>query len=147
MVMSSHDSTARTLSVQTQRPTTIAEVMTDAPHTLRHDEKLAHAYDVMRRFGLRHLPVLEAGRLVGVLTQRDLFFVEGTAGGVDGSAERVAAAMARDVYTVAPGDLVTDVARTMSENKYGCAVVVDRGEVVGIFTATDALRLLAKTTA
>ncbi len=142
--MSSQDPTARTLSIRTTRPTTIAEVMTDAPHTIGRDEKLAQAYDVMRRFGLRHLPVLDGGRLVGVLSQRDLLFVEAAAGGVDGRVEKVGQAMAHDVFCVAPGDLVTDVAREMGERKYGCAVVLDRGSVVGIFTATDALRLLSR---
>ena len=145
--MSSQHSTAGTLSSRTTRPTTIAEVMTDAPHTIRGDAKLSRAYDVMRRFGLRHLPVTDGSTLVGVLSQRDLFFVEGVAGGVDGRVEKVAQAMAHDVFCVAPGDLVTDVAREMGEHKYGCAVVVDRGSVVGIFTATDALRLLARASA
>jgi CBS domain-containing protein len=54
--------------------------------------------------------------------------------------------MATEVYAVAPGDLVADVASTMGERKYGCAIVVDRGHVVGIFTATDALALLARAT-
>ena len=143
IVMTSRESTARTLAVEVKRPTTLAEVMSDAPHTIGRDQKLTLAYDLMRRFGLRHLPVLAGGKLVGVLSQRDLYFVEASAGGVSSHVEKVSEAMTSDVYSVAPGDLVADVARTMSERKYGCAVVVDRGSVVGIFTATDALRLLA----
>ena len=98
---------------------------------------------MMRTHELRHLPVLEAGKLVGVLSQRDLYFVEAIAG-VERTVESVSEAMASEVFAVAPGDLVSDVARTMGEHKYGCAVVVDRGHVVGIFTATDALALLAR---
>jgi acetoin utilization protein AcuB len=136
------------MSFRTRRypdaPTTsIAEVMTTSPHTIRADEKLARAHDVMREHGLRHLPVLDGGMLVGVLSQRDLYFVEAV-GGVDARVDSVAHAMASEIYTVAPGDCVRDVARSMGENKYGCAVVVDRGHVVGIFTATDALALLAR---
>jgi acetoin utilization protein AcuB len=125
------------------RTITIAEVMTTAPHTIGADQKLTRAHDVMRQHGLRHLPVLDGGKLVGVLSQRDLYFVEAI-GGVDARVDSGAEAMAGDLYTVAPGDCVRDVARTMGLNKYGCAVVVDRGHVVGIFTATDALALLAK---
>jgi acetoin utilization protein AcuB len=125
--------------------TTIAEAMTPSPHTIGRQQKLSLAHDMMRTHGLRHLPVLEGGRLVGVLSQRDLYFVEAIAG-VERTVESVSEAMATEVYAVAPGDLVADVARTMGEHKYGCAIVVDRGHVVGIFTATDALALLARAT-
>lgn len=123
-------------------PMTIVEVMTRAPHTIGRDQKLARAFAVMHQHSLRHLPVLDGGQLVGVLSQRDLYFVE-SLGGTDEIVDKVAEAMASDVYQVAPGELVADVARTMAKHKYGCAVVVDRGQVVGIFTATDALALLA----
>jgi acetoin utilization protein AcuB len=127
----------------TRRRTTIAEVMTPAPHTIGRDQRLARAHDVMREYDLRHLPVLEGGKLVGVLSQRDLYFVEAIAG-TDREMDSVAEAMQGELYVVAPGDLVADVAGTMAQHKYGCAVVVDRGHLVGIFTTTDALALLAK---
>lgn len=114
----------------------MAEVMTRASHTIGFDQPLAVAYKMMRDHGLRHLPVLEAGTIVGVLSQRDLYFVEAGAP-VYGSAETVAEAMASVVYSVAPGDQVSEVARTMGEHKYGCAIVVDMKRVVGIFTAKD----------
>jgi acetoin utilization protein AcuB len=128
---------------QARRRTTIAEVMTSAPHTIGRDQRLAWAHDVMREHNLRHLPVLEGGKLVGVLSERDLYSVEAIAG-TDREIDSVAEAMQGECYTVAPGDLVADVARTMAEHKYGCVVVVDRGHVVGIFTTTDALALLAE---
>jgi acetoin utilization protein AcuB len=127
----------------TSAKTTIAEVMTRSPHTIGRDQRLARAHDMMREHDLRHLPVLDGGKLVGVLSERDLYFVEAIAG-TDQKLDPVAEAMATDLYVVAPGDAVAEVARTMGQHKYGCAVVVDRGHVVGIFTATDALALLAK---
>jgi len=126
-------------------PRVIADVMTDCPHTIGAEQRLAVAFDCMRKHGVRHLPVLEGRRLVGVLSQRDLYFVESIAG-VDRRVDKVAEAMTADVYTVAPGDLLVDVAEMMAKHKYGCAVVVDREHVVGIFTATDALRVLAELT-
>ena len=123
--------------------TTLAEVLTAAPHTIGREQKLTRAHDVMRQYGLRHLPVLEGGQLVGVLSQRDLYFDESIAG-VDVQMDIVAEAMTSEVFTAAPGDLVANVARTMGERKYGCAVVVDRGHVVGIFTTSDVCALLAK---
>ena len=124
-------------------PATIAEVMTPAPHSIGRDQKLTRAHDMMRQLGLRHLPVLERGQLVGVVSQRDLYFDESVSG-VDVQMDTVGEAMTSEVFTAAPGDPVADVVRAMGEHKYGCAVVVDRGHVVGIFTATDACVLLAE---
>jgi CBS domain-containing protein len=123
--------------------TTLAEVMTRSPLTIQARETLAGAFDAMSEHGLRHLPVLDGQRLVGVLSLRDLYVVEAVAPATE-PAQHVAQAMEREIYTVAPGDCVRDVARTMGEHKYGCAVVVDVGRVVGVFTATDALALLSR---
>lgn len=124
-----------------RRQTSIGELMTRSPFTIGSDQTLATAHKIMREQGLRHLPVLRAGRLVGVLTQRDLYFLE-TISGIDLTIDTVADAMTPDVYAVAPTDRLPDVARTMADRKFGCAVVVEQGRVVGIFTATDALRHL-----
>lgn len=123
------------------RTTKIRQVMTPAPHTIGSDQKLSVAHEIMRTYELRHLPVLRAAKLVGVLSQRDLYFVESIAG-VDLDLDCVADAMTQDVYTAHPDDLVRDVARIMANRKYGCAVVMEHGRLLGIFTATDALRYL-----
>jgi acetoin utilization protein AcuB len=96
----------------------------------------------MRENGVRHLPVLFGGKLVGVLSQRDLYFVE-TIAGVDTGIDVIADAMTADVFTVGPEETLREVVRTMAKHRYGSAVVVDHGKVVGIFTATDALDILA----
>jgi acetoin utilization protein AcuB len=124
------------------RTTKIRQVMTPAPHTIGSDQKLALAHKIMREHGLRHLPVLRGGQLVGVLSERDLFFLESIAG-VDVDIDSVADAMTSDVYTADPEDELREVARTMSNRKYGCAVVLENGRLIGIFTATDGLRHLA----
>jgi acetoin utilization protein AcuB len=51
--------------------------------------------------------------------------------------------MSPDVYTVTPSAKVADVVSEMAKHKYGCAVVVESAKVVGVFTTTDAMRLLA----
>lgn len=141
MTITTHTAARRISSVG---HTTIAEVMTRAPHAIERDQKLSLAFDVMREHDLRHLPVLERGRLVGVLSQRDLHRFSSVVG-VEHRDDAVSRAMSGTFYSVAPGELVADVARTMGEERHGCAIVVDCGRVVGIFTATDALALLAKT--
>lgn len=128
------------------RPATsikIREVMTPAPHTIGSDQKLVLAHRIMRDYGLRHLPVLRGGKLVGVLSERDLFFLESIAG-VEVEIDSVADAMTSEVYTAHPDDDLRNVTRAMYLHKYGCAVIVERDRLLGIFTATDALRVLAE---
>lgn len=121
---------------------TIRTVMSEAPHTIGSDQKLSAAHKMMRDHRLRHLPVMRGGQLVGVLSQRDLYFLESMAG-VDIDLDVVADAMTPDVYTTAPEAPIHDVVETMAKQRFGCAVVVDHGHVAGIFTVTDALRHLA----
>lgn len=97
----------------------------------------------MRTHTLRHLPVLDGGKLVGVLSQRDLYFLRSIEG-VDLDVDRVEEAMSQEVYCVAPEARLEEVVAEMAEHKYGCVVVVERMKVVGVFTTIDALRLLAE---
>jgi acetoin utilization protein AcuB len=121
---------------------TVAAFMTPQPVTIGRRELLATAHRLMRSNAIRHLPVLEHGDLVGMVTQRDLYFLE-TIRGVDIEEDVVEDAMTTDTYDVAPETPVATVAKLMARKRYGCAVVMERGRVAGIFTATDALRLLA----
>jgi acetoin utilization protein AcuB len=100
------------------------------------------ALDKMRTLGIRHLPVVDAGVLLGVLSDRDVRAVELLPGGPD--ALKVEQAMAREPYFVQVDASVRDVAAHMAVEKLGSAVVMDRGNVVGIFTTVDALRALVE---
>lgn len=133
---------ARTTRVTRHSKLTMNDVMTAQPVTVGRDQPLAVAHAMMREHGCRHLPVLEHGDLVGVVSQRDLYFLE-TIAGVDMDTDRVDDAMSSDAYAVTPDASVQEVAAEMAAHKYGCAVVMERGRVAGIFTATDALRVLA----
>jgi acetoin utilization protein AcuB len=116
--------------------------MTASPHSIGVDQPLAVAHEMMRSHGIRHLPVLRAGELVGIVSQRDLYLVE-TLRDVDPKEATVEEAMTQSVYAVAPNESLARVARTMADKKYGCAVVIEDGDVIGIFTAVDSLRALA----
>jgi acetoin utilization protein AcuB len=119
----------------------IEHFMTPDPKCIGRDQPLSAAHERMRGLGVRHLPVLDGGKLVGILSQRDLFFTE-TLRDVDPANVLVEEAMSRDVYTVAPEKPLGEVAAMMVERKLGCTVVVRKERVVGIFTTTDALRVL-----
>lgn len=120
----------------------IGDVMTPAPYTILQSTPLVVAHRMMNEHRVRHLPVVESGKLVGMLSQRDLYFLE-TIQGVKIEMDRVEEAMTTDAWAVKPDQSVLDVMRTMARKRYGCAVVIDKSKVVGIFTTTDALRLCA----
>jgi acetoin utilization protein AcuB len=120
----------------------IRAFMSEAPHSIGADQSLATAHEMMRTHGIRHLPVLRAGKLVGIVSQRDLYLVE-TLRDVDPKEVRVEEAMTQQTYCVRPGASLARVADRMAARKYGCVVVMDDGEVVGVFTTVDALRALA----
>ena len=120
----------------------IRRFMTVGPHSVSSRHTLAEAHQVMREKGVRHLPVIDEGRLVGVVSQRDLYLME-TLRGVDMARERVEEAMSAEPFVVAPDALLADVADAMATRRHGSALVVERATVVGIFTSTDALRALA----
>jgi acetoin utilization protein AcuB len=121
----------------------IREHMTPAPHSIGSTQTLAVAHRLMNSHHLRHLPVLDAGKIVGVISQRDLYFIE-TLRDVDPEETSVADAMTQDVYAVSPSTPLEEVVQTMADRKLGCAVVVEKGKPVGLFTTTDALRELVK---
>ena len=121
----------------------IEQFMTRGPHTICHDQTLATAHRLMREHAIRHLPVLDAGSLVGLVSQRDLEFIE-TLKDVDPEKVVVNEAMTPQAYTVSPKSEVRAVAAEMAKNKYGSAIVTDHGHVVGVFTAVDAMRVLAQ---
>jgi acetoin utilization protein AcuB len=126
----------------TPRRWTVGALMTSQPFTIGRGQTLETAHKLMRDHGIRHLPVLERGELIGVVSQRDLYFLE-TLRGVDMEHDTVEDAMSADTYAVAPDAAIGAVAKNMALHRYGCAVVIERGKVAGIFTATDALALIS----
>jgi acetoin utilization protein AcuB len=124
------------------RELTVAERMTRTPHLIGCEQSMTVAHELMRSNGIRHLPVLHAGKLVGLVSQRDLHFVESIRG-VDPDEVRVEEAMTQDVYAVPPRTPLKEVVCEMAERKLGSAVVVEGTKVVGVFTTVDALDTLA----
>jgi acetoin utilization protein AcuB len=96
----------------------------------------------MDRGKFRALPVLEDGKLVGIVTDRDLREHEGLAGTAADYLEwtKVTAAMTPNPMTVSPESLTLEVARLLLEQKIGSLPVVDNGKLVGIVTTSDLLR-------
>jgi acetoin utilization protein AcuB len=123
---------------------TVESVMSPCTHTIDAAQSLREASRLMESSDVRHLPVLDDGRLCGVVSQRDLLLAE-TLIGFEARKATVTDAMTIGAYAVAPDAPLADVVRMMAEKKYGCAVVVSGPEskVVGILTTVDVCRVLA----
>ncbi len=121
----------------------VSRYMTPQPFSIDRKAPLQEAHAVMRKHRIRHLPVLDQGVLVGVVTMRDLHLLE-TIGEVDLAETFVEEAMTQPPFVVT-GDMPLDEALDiMTEHKYGSVIVMGRAGVEGIFTATDACRVLAE---
>ncbi|MEI8254714.1 MAG: CBS domain-containing protein, partial [Deltaproteobacteria bacterium] len=118
--------------------------MSASPHSIGGDQTLATARTLMRKHKIRHLPVMRAGKLIGLCSARDLDFVESLAG-IDPEKVVVEDAMSQEPYCVPPDAPLDEVALEMSRRRYGCAIVLRDGKLTGMFTAVDAMRILAET--
>ena len=121
----------------------IHECMTLVPRTIGGDIPVSKAGQIMRELDIRHLPVLYEGKLVGIVSDRDLKIAKSFRGPGELNVEDV---MSPDPFVVSPEAFLDDVAAEMVAHKFGSAVVqAGSGKVVGIFTTIDALRVLQDT--
>ena len=127
----------------------VRDFMTRQPVTLRDDDLLRQAVEIVMVRRIRHIPVLDGGgRLVGIVTDRD---VQGTLPSPLSAAApeeyeallettAVSRIMTRDVITVSPDDLAAEAVETLLASRIDGLPVLESGRLVGIFTVRDALR-------
>lgn len=121
----------------------IAHYMTHDPITIGSDMTISKANKIMIENRIRHLPVLEAGKLIGILSDRDLRAVE-SFHDVDPEKVSVKEAYTDEPFTVEPNTPLDQVCLKMAENRFGSVLVMDKYKVVGIFTWIDGLKALAQ---
>jgi CBS domain-containing protein len=134
----------------TQPPVIVDDIMRTEVVTLGRNDTLDLANDILQLGRIRHLPIVEDGRLVGVISQRDLFrSALSRALGYGTKAEQamlktllVKEVMTDEVVTIPPGTSIKEAVRLMIEKKIGCLPVVQDGRLVGLITETDLLRCL-----
>ena len=102
--------------------TRISHVMSPCPHFIEQDQAMSAAHAMMRKHGIRHLPVCEHGKLVGLVSAGDLHLVE-TLDGVNPDDVAVREAMTPDPHQVRPDAPLREVVQTMAQRKYGCVLV------------------------
>ena len=121
----------------------VRERMRSPVVTIGAQATLREAFQLLESRGFRHLPVLAEGRLVGVLTDRDLRWVTSSLCPAPRTIDDpVRTAMSTPPFTADPLDPVEDAARIMREHKIGCLPVMDGAELVGILTGMDILDAL-----
>jgi CBS domain-containing protein len=120
----------------------VRDWMTRRPTTVTPECSLGSALSRMRRSRIRHVLVVDAGRLVGVVSQRDWSRIPRGAAPHDWESEPVTRIMTEDPVAVAPEMLVADAARVLLDRKIGCLPVRDGETICGILTVSDALEAL-----
>ena len=121
----------------------VQKYMTYVPKSIGFDRPLSQAIELMREMQIRHLPVLNAGKLVGILTDRDIKLVTSFEN-IDPEKVRVDEACSFDPYSTSPETPLNEVVSNMARKKYGCAVVVDNGKLVGILTEIDVYKAFSE---
>lgn len=115
--------------------------MTSTPATADEGLLLADARERMYMDHIRHLVVLRAGAVAGLVSSRDVAMALALPGG-DKTKLTVRDAMTPEPYVCDPTTPISVVAEQMEAHRYGCAIVVEGDEAIGVFTTTDALRAL-----
>ena len=119
--------------------------MTPFPYSVDVDAPLAEAQEFMRQRHIRHLPVTDDQKLVGVLTDRDIKLYLGP----DFDYPNQQEALVKDVfldhpYIVDLNERLDKVLKTMAERHIGSVLVTRNGKLAGVFTSTDACQSFAE---
>jgi len=130
---------------------TVRDVMTREPFVLEPEDSLMKALEIMRLRGVRRVPIVLAGLLVGLLVEGDLKRAEpSTLSESQDDFNRVmeetpiSRIMIQNPMTIAPDTSLLEAAETLHATKYGALPVVEDGKVVGILTDNDLIRTLVE---
>ena len=123
---------------------TLTTTMTPFPYSIDINQPLKEAIAMMEEHGFHHLPVTEEGDLVGVLSDRDIKYVDSPFS----SASREDELFVKDIYTsrafvVDIHDALESVLKVMAEKHLGSALVTKNGKLAGILTHNDIYRKFA----
>ena len=119
-------------------------VMTSFPYFIETGESVARAEKMMDDHNIRHLPVQEKGKVVGIVSERDLHhFVKRDAAPDEKARLRARDVMVEDPYLVPFHAPLNEVVQVMADRHIGSAVVLRRGKLAGVLTVVDVCRVLA----
>ncbi len=135
----------------------VEEIMTTKVFTVEQHDLIARVFFLINYEKIRHLPVVEKGKVIGIVSDRDLYKALGpksNSNAIEGSIKnselhvvntRVQNIMRRGVITTTTDAMVSEVAGIMAEHKIGAVPVINsNNKLVGIVSATDILRVFSK---
>ncbi len=126
----------------------VKDIMVKEVATLKLDDELSLAEDIMHLGRIRHLPVMDGQRLAGIISERDLFRAS-LASVIDYDRQMkrdylktvvIKEVMKTELITVGPEVTVKEAGQLMLKHKIGCLPVISGGRMVGLVTETDVLR-------
>ena len=124
---------------------TIGDEMTNSVQAINSGTSIATIKGLMAEFSIKHLPVVDDGHIVGLVSDRDLKLAQA----VSSDPNFHTSATARDVlvadpYVAAPDTPLGDVLTVMLRRRIGSAIIAERGVLMGIFTRSDGCRVLVR---
>jgi CBS domain-containing protein len=117
----------------------VRELMTNKPTTVEPDTTLGEVATLMKQEDCGSIPVVQGGRLVGIVTDRDIV-IRGIAAGVDPKTQRVSKVMSSDPVTVGPDEDIADAEKKMADRQIRRLPVVEGGKLVGIIVTAQIAR-------
>jgi acetoin utilization protein AcuB len=132
----------------------VEDIMTTKVFTVEQHDLIDRVFFLIHYEKIRHLPVVEKGKVIGIVSDRDLYKVLGPKNNsnvIEGTSElhvihkKVQNIMHRGVLTIRPDAYVSEAAAVMANNRVGALPVVDKdNKLLGILSATDILRVFSK---
>jgi acetoin utilization protein AcuB len=128
----------------------VSEIMTREVVTLQEGQSLRDAFGLLQKHRIRHVPVVSEGRLIGIVTDRDLKrATPSLLTGIDRESfdkfldeTHIGQVMTRNPYTVTPSMSLKDAAKVLIDQRFSALPVIEGGKLVGIVTETDLLKAL-----
>ncbi len=129
----------------------VQDIMQTSFVTVSVGDTLSTVEDIMTLGGVRHMPVVRGGALVGVVSERDLLRASLSNLTDFRHEERraflqvveITRVMSTPPIVISPEDEIEQAARLLAEKRIGCLPVIDEGKLVGLLTETDVLRCIA----
>ena len=133
------------MSERHKKTPVVGAVMTSFPYFVDADDTVAKVERLMDEREIRHLPVQEKGRVVGIVSERDLHhFIKRSAPAEDKNNLRARDIMIADPYVVSFNTPLNEVVSEMAKRHIGSAIVLRRGKLAGVLSANDVCRILGE---
>lgn len=119
--------------------------MTPFPLAIEAEADISDALSMMHEHRIQHLPVMEQGKLVGLLWERDIRVAKGLQANLPTEGVPVGRVCNREPYVVDISERLDHVVLEMASRRVGAAIVLRKERLAGILTTTDVCRLLGET--